>query len=279
MVNDFKYNLHTHCSYCDGLGDPKLYVEKAIQRGFQVLGFSSHAPHYVENNWALKDEFQLASYLNEVKLLKNDYYNCLEIYVGLEVDYIEENSVFNNILLDYVIGAVHYFVDLKNNKHYAIDGSKEDLLLAYKELFDRDSRKLVNSYYDMVIKMVENYSIDIVGHLDLLKKHNQELRIFSETESWYYNKVMDVLFAIKKNNSIVEVNTGGMNRGILNTVYPSPWILRKCKDIGIPVTISSDAHKPEHIDKNFDKARAILKSIGFHQQMCLINGHWADVHI
>ena len=279
MTDDIKFNLHTHCSYCDGQGEPRLYVTKAIQRGFKVLGFTSHAPLSIKNNWALRDEFQLSRYINEIKSLKKEFSSCLEIYVGLEVDYLGENknNLFHSVLLDYMIGAVHYFIDLKNNKYYGIDSTKEEFLLAFEDLFNRDCRKMVNSYYDLVINMVDSYRPSIVGHLDLLKKHNTELNIFSEKEIWYSNKVQEALLVIKKNNCIVEVNTGGMNRGYLNTVYPSPWILRKCKDIDIPVTISSDAHKPEHIDKNFHKARAILKDLGFRKQMCLQKGHWVEV--
>ena len=36
-------NFHTHTTFCDGTGTPEQMVVSAIEKGFDVLGFSSHS--------------------------------------------------------------------------------------------------------------------------------------------------------------------------------------------------------------------------------------------
>ena len=38
-----KSNYHTHTTFCDGRDTPEAMVEAAVERGFDVLGFSSHS--------------------------------------------------------------------------------------------------------------------------------------------------------------------------------------------------------------------------------------------
>ena len=37
-----KYNLHTHTTWCDGRDTPEAVAQAAIEKGFDLLGFSSH---------------------------------------------------------------------------------------------------------------------------------------------------------------------------------------------------------------------------------------------
>ena len=38
-----KQNLHTHSTFCDGKNTPEDTVKKAIERGFDSIGFSIHS--------------------------------------------------------------------------------------------------------------------------------------------------------------------------------------------------------------------------------------------
>ena len=41
-------NMHTHTTRCHhAAGEDREYVEKAIEAGYDVLGFSDHAPMYL----------------------------------------------------------------------------------------------------------------------------------------------------------------------------------------------------------------------------------------
>ena len=39
-----KTNYHSHSEFCDGKGKLEDYVKSAISKGFDVFGFSGHAP-------------------------------------------------------------------------------------------------------------------------------------------------------------------------------------------------------------------------------------------
>jgi histidinol-phosphatase (PHP family) len=76
--------------------------------------------------------------------------------------------------------------------------------------------------------------------------------------------------------SVVEINTGGISRGYIKTLYPSTWIIKECKRLGIPVILNSDAHSPKSVDAFFDQALEILQGAGYSQQRRLVNGSWKD---
>ena len=72
-------NYHTHCYLCDGEGEPEQYVEEAIKKGFIALGFSSHAPIPIPNDWTLRQS-TLSTYKNRIEKLKRVYKNRIQIY-------------------------------------------------------------------------------------------------------------------------------------------------------------------------------------------------------
>ena len=43
-IENYKQNLHTHTTFCDGKNPAEDVVKKAIEKGFDSIGFSAHAP-------------------------------------------------------------------------------------------------------------------------------------------------------------------------------------------------------------------------------------------
>ena len=61
----------------------------------------------------------------------------------------------------------------------------------------------------------------------------------------------------------IELNTAGFKYG-LPFAHPHPEILKRYKELGGEIiTIGSDAHKPEHIAYDFDRAKEVLEECGF----------------
>ena len=77
----------------------------------------------------------------------------------------------------------------------------------------------------------------------------------------------------------MEINTGGISRNAIDTVYPSPWIIQKAVKLGIPMCINSDAHQPAHLDFYFKESRQILKEAGASSVMVLTEGHWQSIDL
>lgn len=276
-------NFHTHCNFCDGKGEPEDYIKEAIKLGFRAIGFSSHAPLPMQEYWVMRND-ELQNYCNTISELKIAYKGQIELYLGLEIDYnpevIGDNyKRFMNMGLDYNIGAVHILAD-KDKKDYAyVDAGQKDFEKILYEFCGGDIKQLVKKYYSMIRNMVAEIKPDIVAHLDLLKKNNKNSQFFTEKENWYISEVIETLGVIKENNSIIEINTGGIARGYLSTIYPSPWILSEANKLEIPIMINADAHNVSDINCYFENSARIAKKCGYENQRVLMDGNWCSVKI
>lgn len=273
-------NFHTHCNFCDAVGDPREYVEVALKKSFVSLGFSCHAPVPIENSWTMKAE-RLTDYFQTIAALKHEYQGRLEIYTGLEIDYFQgdERSVFTAYPLDYNIGGVHFFVDPQKQREYSIDGTPREFEETLNQLFNGDIQGMVGHYYQALMQMVAQHHPTILAHLDVIEKNNTGNKYFSGTDSWYRSLVLNLLEVVADKGTFVEANTGAISRGYRTEPYPSQWILRECRRREIPVLITSDAHRPEWLDASYDLAVAQLREAGYKQQMMLRENQWVAVNL
>jgi len=262
-----KVNYHTHCNYCDGKGEPREYVLEAINRGFSSLGFSSHAPLKEENDWTLKD-YDVDNYLLEIKRLKEEFKNSINIYVGFEIDfYPDENrfDYFNKYNLDYSIGSVHMVKPKGCSVYYSVDESPEIFESVLTNLFSSSIELFTKEYYTTLRNMIIQGGFDILGHFDLIKKFNKGYKYFTEDESWYREEVFQTLDLLEDTDIIVEMNTGALSRGVQDIPYPSKWILEECYRRNIKVCLNSDVHAPNNIECYFNESLDILRSCGFKE--------------
>jgi histidinol-phosphatase (PHP family) len=264
------FNLHTHSHFCDGKEAPEEYVKQAIELGFHTLGFSSHAPVPFENKFALKED-RLDEYLQTIQNLKENYKGNIQILLSLEMDFIPgmtkdfaEFRKHGN--LDYVIGGVHLIKNRDKEGLWFIDGPlQEKFDEGLKTVFNGHARKGVEVYYNQVLEMIATQKPDIIAHLDKIKMHNKE-RYFSIEENWYKDLVWKILkYIAVETDCIVEVNTRGLYKKRCDTFFPGPQILEQIHHLNIPITLSSDAHKPEELDGYYFEALNLLKDIGFKE--------------
>ncbi len=275
------FNLHTHSNFCDGKEDPEAYVLQAIARGFHTLGFSSHAPVPFKNSFAIKDENELRNYCFRIRELKEKYRDRISIYLGLELDYIEGicgdfTGMKRKWGLDYTIGSVHLVRNNSAEGLWFIDGPRvESYDEGLQKVFSGDVKRAISAYYEQVNTMIISQQPDILGHFDKIKMHNKE-RYFREDEPWYRDLVMDLLETISRAGVIVEVNTRGIYKKRCNDLYPGAWVLKEMKEMGIPITLSADAHHPSEIDSYYAEAVEILKGIGYKSVVCFNDRTWSE---
>ncbi len=60
----------------------------------------------------------------------------------------------------------------------------------------------------------------------------------------------------------MEVNTAGLHRPV-REIYPAEPFLRLCRDYGVPIVISSDAHRPEEVGRDREAALALARRCGY----------------
>lgn len=276
-------NYHTHNDFCDGAGKPEDYIEEAIAKKFDALGFSSHAPISFEKDWTLAEE-RLPEYLNLIDSLKVQYSGEIELYKGLEIDYLEgisgpSSPKFQNLNLDYSIGSVHMILSENREKFFAVDGTVEHLQELLQRSFNGNMEQLSQRYYSLVRDMLRAGGFQILGHIDLIKKRNSGNLFFDETEDWYRKQVCETLDVLAGSGIILEVNTGGIARKAIDTIYPSPWILKEAFMRKIPLMLNADAHTCEDIDCYYSKALEIIKESGYRDLYSLYGGKWVTSKI
>lgn len=276
-------NYHIHSIYCDGQDDLEAIVIEAIHRGFKAIGFSSHCPMPVENNFCMKYE-KLAQYCQEVRILKSKYSKLIQIYLGLEVDFIENvispaSPIVLFQQLDFTIGTVHFLWGKDGNKVYQLNTNTDTFLKAVKEGFHSNPASLIRAYFAAIRRMVETSRPTIVGHFDLIKIHNNGYVVFDTDTEFYMAEVESTLQVIKANNTILELSTRDFYKGGTVDFSPSEKILKKALELNIPITVSTDAHTKNEIDSALANAYECLAELGFSYAYALIDGVWNPYYI
>lgn len=273
----FLSNLHTHTIYSDGKNTPEECIKKALEKNFLSIGFSDHAPIHLEENLPVEDRYtmdrnNLIKYIDEINTLKEKYKDSIEIYLGIEEDYLPS---LDKKLFDYTIGAFHNFTNDETGDIFPVDHTEErfEKILNIKG----GKEKFVESYYKEKLSKILYFKPDIVAHLDLITKFNGNSKFFDTNEEWYKDITKKVIEELSKYNFIIEVNTGAISRGYTKYPYPSEDILYEIKKYNIPITISSDCHKAEDIDYWFDEAVLYLKDIGFEKVKSLYGNKFVDI--
>ena len=238
------HNHTTRCNHAEGTVDE--YIQRAIELGIDIYGFSEHAPMDFDEKYRLPFQ-DMQAYTNDILTAKEQYKNDINILLGYEVDYLPghmEDRVLN-AKVDYLIGSVH-FID-----KWSFDNP--EFIAGWK---DKDIDEIWKAYFEATEAMAMSGKFDIVGHLDLIKVFKfmpkQDTRILAK----------NALQAIKRSNMVLEVNTAGLRKPV-GELYPSRALLEEAYALDIPITFSSDAHAVDQIGLGYDLATTLAKDIGY----------------
>jgi histidinol-phosphatase (PHP family) len=262
-------SLHTHTVFCDGQDDVETMCQAAYEKGLSAIGFSSHAPIEkagLKTFWNMKEE-RMDGYVHEVRAAQKRWEGKLSVYLGLEIDYIKgRRSALDSDLialnLDYSISAVHFLVP-PHGDPFTVDGSVEEVEKGIREGFDGSGEAMMNAYWDAIMDMINQGGFDIIGHLDLVKKQNKTNRWFNRDDPAYQNRIAEVAQAISASGLLVEVNTGGLNRGHYDETCPALPILRLLRQHDVPVTITADSHRTQTLGGHYQTACQTLIDAGY----------------
>lgn len=271
-------NYHSHSNFCDGSDKPELYIKNAIAKKMPAYGFSSHAPINFETYWCIPDS-DLEKYLKEVSDIKRKYASKIQVYIGLEIDYIpnfagRKQHILENCQLDYFIGSIHFINQFSDGSHWSIDDSRETFTKGLKEIFNNNFKKAAEKFYENTCQMLIEDKPNIIGHFDKIKMYNTDNKYFSENDKWYKKQVDNALKTIKQTGSIIEINTRGYYRYGQTDLYPSVWIIKKMLELNIPMVLNSDSHAPDEITSGFKYAAIELKNIGVNELWVLYDNKW-----
>ena len=263
-----KCNFHTHTTFCDGKSTPEEVVKSAVKKGFWAIGFSGHIYTSFDESYCMSKE-GTAEYIREILRLRDVYAGKIKIFLGIEADYCSNEDIDP---FDYAIGSVHYV--LKNGEYIPVDETAEIQLDAVNRHYNGDFMSFAEDYF----ACVSNVKGEIVGHLDLISKFNEDGTLFDEKDPRYVKAAENAITALISKDKIFEINTGAMSRGYRKTPYPSENLLRIIKEKGGKIMINSDAHEAANIDFAFDEALALAKKCGF-TEIYVFDGAFKKINI
>lgn len=249
------YHLHTRrCGHATGAVVD--FARTAEEKGLLEIGFADHIPQYFlpvdrrDCGLAMPEE-ELSAYVAEV-LDAAAGFKDLEIKLGIEADYVPGReraleAILSRYPFDYVLGSVHY-----------LDGWGFDNPAEIAGYAGRDVDALYREYFRLVQQLAASGLFDVVAHPDLLKKFGYRPRgdilpLYEET-----------VRVIAASGMAVEVNTAGLRQPV-GEIYPAPSFLDLCHRYGVPVTLGSDAHRPDDVGRDFEQAVTLLRQVGYRE--------------
>jgi len=251
-------DYHVHSKMCGHAeGEMEEYVKQGIKKGLGEIGFNEHFPilHLEDKEFSLRlamsiDEFPI--YMEHVQRLQKEFKKHISIKLGCEIDYLHGKmgkiiDTINKYDFDYLYGSVHFLDD------WMIDHPD------HKSRFEnQDLHKVYKDYFSLVEEAAESKLFDCISHIDVIKKFGY--RPDKDLTSIYEQTAR----TLKRTDVCIEVNTSGLYKPV-GEIYPAEELLKICCKYEIPVTLGSDAHKPEHVGRDFDKAVSLIKKAGYRE--------------
>lgn len=275
-------NYHQHSRFSDGKGEPAAYAEAGLAAGMAAMGFSDHAPLPIHTGWTMEPDL-LGEYRSAVRALQSVHRGRLELYLGLEMDYVPEDEVIafqrDRVLAlgwDYIIGSIHYLGREHDGQYWSVDLSREVFERGLETIYGGDARRYCDHYLSAIRDMARDGRFQVVGHLDYPKRFNDAGRYFSQEAGWYRRMIDETLRAVAAAGIILEVNAGGW-RSPCRSAYPAAFVLRRACKLGIPVTLSADAHTTAQLTWGVARLERRVRQAGYLQVTRLLGGRWQAV--
>ena len=225
-------NYHTHTWRCNhAVGKEEEYVIRAIEQGFDILGFSDHTPQFFPDGYRSgfrMEAHELSGYCSVVQELKERHSKDIQIHLGLEVEYYP--ALFDQLLpvlrdqgIEYLLLGQH-FIGNEQNQPYSGNPTGDEAVL----------RQYCTQSMDAMQTGVFSY----FAHPDLIHfKGDPEI----------YRKHMRRLCQEAKSCGMpLEMNMLGLWSG---RNYPDPRFWALAAEEGCQVIIGWDAHAPDQLCK------------------------------
>jgi histidinol-phosphatase (PHP family) len=152
---------------------------------------------------------------------------------------------------DYVIGSVHFLRDHAVDMPGAFDvwGRGES------------AEKVWKRYFLTLAEAARTGQYDIMAHPDLVKVWGKGRAVPEGDLKRYYEPAIE---AFAEMGVAVEVSTAGLRKPV-GEIYPARGFLEMVCEAGCPISLSSDAHVPEHIGYEYDRALELLAEFGIDE--------------
>lgn len=229
------------------------YVARARSRAVDEIAITEHvyrfreAADWLDNRfWREEATEPVGPYCEAVAAARE---SGLPVLLGVEMDWLPDRRDEIAAFLaagpfDVVLGSVH-FIDAR-----AIDDptDPERDWLPVDDLWSR--------YLEELVRAASSGLFDVMSHPDLPK-------VFGRRIPRALDAMLDeAVAAIADAGVAVECSSAGLRKPV-GELYPEPGLLARFRRAGVPATLSSDAHAPEDVARDFATAVAALRGAGY----------------
>ncbi len=257
---------HVHSEFCDGRSGARQMVQAAISKGFVSLGISSHAVQDFDPDYCVVPERE-QDYIDTIRALQNEYEKDIRLWLGMERDML---SIADRSRYEYVIGSVHYLP--QGDHRVVVDGDAARLKEAIERCYQGSGAAFARHYYQLLGRYVRDYKPDIIGHFDLVMRHNQQHQLFDPEQPEVMATALEALEHCRQGCELMEVNTGALFRSGARSPYPALPLLRHWRAIGGQVILSSDCHEASGLDSGYEQGLQLMREAGYEQMLMLGTG-------
>jgi histidinol-phosphatase (PHP family) len=231
------------------------YREAADERGIEELGVAEHIHRFVQSldvwthpwyrHWAKDDLDEYCDFARDAGLR-----------VGIEADYLPGREDRVDTLLDgrpwdFVVGSIHFLADEALDLHGEPDWEQWDIWRS------GDPDRVWARYFETLGEAARTGMFDILAHPDLVKVWGPRVPVPEGDLRRFYERAMD---GIADSDVAVEVSTAGLRKPA-GEIYPARAFLEMCVEAGRPVALSSDAHLPEQVGYEYERALEFLDDL------------------
>jgi histidinol-phosphatase (PHP family) len=228
------------------------YREVATDRGIAELGVAEHIyrfsaameiwQHPFWRQYATDDLDDYCGFVREETDLR----------LGIEMDFVPGSedriaNVLDGRDWDYVVGSVHFLRDHSlDTEDYSIWGAGESADRIWRRYFDTIAESALSGLYD------------IIGHPDLVKVWGSAAPVPDRDPRYFYEPAVE---AFAEAGVAVELSTAGWRKPV-GEQYPAVPFLEMLVDAGCPLALSSDAHEPDQLGFEYERAVELLETLG-----------------
>ena len=257
MLTDYHVHLRPDERECTAAeyftaGNVERYRAAAEEQGIAELGVAEHIYRFAAALEVWDHPFWRQFAVDDLDAYCGFVREETDLRLGIEMDFVpgREDRIATQLDgrgWDYVVGSIHFLRDLSlDTEDYSIWRGGES------------PEKVWRRYFETVAESARSGLYDIIGHPDLVKVWGRGAPVPDGDLRRYYEPAVE---AFADTGVAVELSTAGWRKPV-GEQYPAVPFLEMLIDAGCPLVLSSDAHTPEHLGHEYERAVELLQSLG-----------------
>jgi histidinol-phosphatase (PHP family) len=201
----------------------------------------------VRQYWSDHVSGSVADYARSIEAAKSA---GLPVLLGLEMDWIPGRAdVLERFLAPYdwdiVLGSVHYIGSWGfDDTRFLAEWERRDVATAWGD------------YAGLVRDLAESGLADVLSHPDLPKVFGHRPR----DETPLHDAIVE---GAARHGTAIELNSNGIRR--CKEIYPAMPVVERAHALGLPITLASDAHRPERVGADFEALAVWARRGGYRE--------------